>query len=156
MYGISQNPDTKDYIMIFEYEKGVNYKIRCEKCGKRYLKHKHANIEWCEPCQINYFKRNFTTWTSGNENIDDFIQEMQLKINSYDSTVFEWISYNQFDNLKEKGKDDFATVYSAIWKSGPLRYNENKKKLMRESNEKVALKCLHDSQNITNEFLSEV
>src|SRR5205823_8501638 len=109
---------------------------------------------WCKPCKINYFKRNFITWTSGNENIDNFIQEMQLKINSYRSTEFEWIPYNQFYNFKEKGKDDFATVYSAIWKGGPFHYNEYEEKLTRESNEKVALKCLHDTQNITNEFLN--
>src|SRR5437588_8206146 len=103
MYGISQNPDTKDYIMILEYEKGVNYKIRCEKCGERYLDRFKAKSEWCKPCQVNYFKRNFMNWTSGNDTIDDFIQGMQLKINSY-SVVFEWIPYNQFKNLNITGK----------------------------------------------------
>ena len=38
---------------------------QCEKCAEQYI----ADIEWCKPCQINYFKRNLTNWTSGNENI---------------------------------------------------------------------------------------
>src|SRR5688572_182700 len=92
--------------------------------------------------------------TSKNKKIDDFIQEMQLKRNSQNDIVFEWIPYNQFDGIEEVSKGDFATVYSAIWKDGPLHYGYSK--YTRTSNKKVALKCLHNSQNIINEFLSEV
>ncbi|CAB5380269.1 unnamed protein product [Rhizophagus irregularis] len=53
IYGISQNPDTNDYILVL----------------------------------------NNINWISGNEKIDDFIQEMQLKINEYHDEVFEWIPY---------------------------------------------------------------
>jgi hypothetical protein len=35
---------------------------------------------------------------SGNEKIDDFIQERQLKTNKND-VVFEWIPYNQFNEI---------------------------------------------------------
>jgi serine/threonine protein kinase len=79
---------------------------------------------------------------------------MQLKINSYNEAVVEWIPYNQFDNIKEIGKGGFATVYSAIWKNGPLDFYKNEYK--RLPNKKVALKYLHNSQNITSEFLNEV
>ena len=79
---------------------------------------------------------------------------MQSKISSYDDKVFEWIPYDQFSNIKEIGRGGFAT---AIWKDGPLKYNEDNEKYTRKSDYyKVALKCLHDSQNITNEFLNEV
>src|SRR5205809_222813 len=47
----------------------------CKKCGKEY-----GAWWWCKPCQIDNLKGNFTNWTSGNEKIDNFIQEMQLKI----------------------------------------------------------------------------
>ena len=94
-------------------------------------------------------------WTSGNKKIDDFIQEMQLKIHEYDDIVFEWIPYNQLNDIKEIGKDDSASVYSAIWKDGPLYYDEDSKKYTRKSNRSVALRCLHNSQN-TNECLNEV
>ena len=79
---------------------------------------------------------------------------MQLKIEKYDDIVFEWIPYNQFNDIEEISKNDFATVYSAAWKDGPLYYDSDESK--GESDKKVALKCLHNSQNITNEFLNEV
>ena len=85
--------------------------------------------------------------------IDVFIQEMQLKRKSDNDIIFEWIPYNQFDNIEKIGKGGFATIYSAIWRDGPLRYYKESK---RELNKKVALKCLYKSQNITKEFLNEV
>ncbi|CAB5329688.1 unnamed protein product [Rhizophagus irregularis] len=113
LYGISQNSDTNDYILIFN-------------------------------------------WTSGNDKIDNFIQEMQLKPNHSD-IVFEWIPYNQLYDIKETGKDSFMTVYSAIWKDGPLYYNyRNKDHYIRNSNIKVALKCLHNSHNPIDSLMNEV
>src|SRR3954452_842575 len=125
----------------------------CNKCGKEYA---YRNGKWCKQCQIDNLKGNFTNWTSGNEKIDNFIQEMQLKIKKVSDIVFEWIPYNQFSDIKEIGRGGFATVYSAIWKDGRLKYDGYSKEYTRRSNKKVALKCLHNSQNITNEFLNEV
>ena len=113
-----------------------------------------TQYKWCRPCQIGYLKLNFTNWTSENVRIDKFIQEMQLRINKPSDIIFEWIPYDQFINIKEIGKGGFAIVYSAIWKDGPLHCDWNK--YTRESNQKVALKCLNNSQNITDEFLNEV
>ncbi|UZO06741.1 uncharacterized protein OCT59_027051 [Rhizophagus irregularis] len=59
-----------------------------------------------------------------------------------------------FSDIKEIGKGGFARVYSAKWKDGPLYWN--KKKYTRDSNKTVALKCLNNSQNISNKFLNEV
>jgi hypothetical protein len=42
----------------------------------------------------------------------------------------------------ETGKNDSITVYSVIWKDGPLYYNHGK--YSRESNKGVALKYLHN------------
>ena len=92
---------------------------------------------------------------SGNKKIDEFIQDMQSKIKNKNDIIFEWIPYNQFDNIEEISKGDFATVYSAIWKNGPLYYGNNKE-YVRKPGKKVALKCLHSSQDITNEFFNEV
>ncbi|UZO16933.1 uncharacterized protein OCT59_008299 [Rhizophagus irregularis] len=120
LYGISQNPNTNDYILI----------------------------------KNNYL--NLANWISGNEKIDDFIQEMQLKIDSYEDIVFEWIPYNQFNNINEIGKGGFAIVYSANWKDGPLEYVADEKTYKRnDPNKVIALKCLHNSQNINNKFLNE-
>ena len=122
----------------------------CEKCGNRY-----TNIEdkWCKPCQINDLKKNFINWTSGNEIIDDLIQEKQQNIYGPNDTVFEWIPYNQLNN-KEMIIDNF---YSAIWKDGPLYYCHNKKAYVRKSgNRKIIFEYLYNSLIITNEFLDEV
>ncbi|PKC01740.1 kinase-like protein, partial [Rhizophagus irregularis] len=70
-----------------------------------------------------------------------------------------WIPYDQFDNIKEIGKGGFSTVYSAIWKNGLLYYDDDlfdDEKWIRNSNTKVALKCLHNSQNALDEFINEV
>jgi hypothetical protein len=124
--------------------------VYCENCGKKYT---DINNKWCKECQLNLLK--ITKWTSGNEKIDNCIQEVQLKIN-YNSIIFEWIPYNQFKNFKEIGKGGFAIVYSAIWKDGPLHYDNHKKELKRIPDKEIALKCLINSQNIANEFLNEV
>ena len=60
------------------------------------------------------------------------------------------------DNIEEISKGDFATVYSAIWTDGPLNYKNYYKEYTRGSDKKVALKCLLNSQNNTDEFLKEV
>jgi hypothetical protein len=84
---------------------------------------------------------------------------MQLKIDDPFYVIFEWIPYNQFYDMKVIGKGGFATVYSAIWKGGPMLYHhEPKKEIKRVPDKKVALKCLYGSQNINkfNKFLDEV
>ena len=65
------------------------------------------------------------------------------------------MEYSQFSDIKEIG-DGFATIYSAIWKDGRLKYKYDNKEYTRKSYFRVAIKCLHNSQNITNEFLNEV
>ena len=126
----------------------------CENCGEVYTNVYH---KWCEPCQINNLKKDFANWTSGNEKVDEFIQEMQLKISKWNDVIVEWIPYNQFNDIKEISKSDSATLYSAIWINGSLYCDEfNTMKWVRFPNSKVALKCLYNSQNNTNEFLNEV
>ena len=126
--------------------------MSCKKCGEKFTDLLYC--KWCKSCQIDDLKKNFTNWTSGNEKIDGFIQEMQLKIYSPWDVIFEWIPYNQFSNIKEIGGGDFA---SAIWKNGPLSYDEdNAKHINKSPDEKVTLGYLYNSQNISNEFLNEV
>ncbi|GES83976.1 kinase-like domain-containing protein [Rhizophagus clarus] len=141
-YGLSQNPDTKIYISVFSNEYYENY---CDNCGNKY---EVKRIKLCKPCKMNHMKTN---WTSGNEKIDDIIKEKQLKSYYYDNTVFEWIPYDEFIDIKEKG-DNLAT---AIWKDGPLIYDDSEKKLIRKSCERVYLKYLHNSLNII-EFLNKI
>jgi hypothetical protein len=95
--------------------------------------------------------QNDIIWTSENKEIDDFIHEMQLKMEDHYDIVFEWIPYDQFGNIKKTGKNDLMTAYSAIWKNGPLYYNHDI--YIRDSNKEVSLKCLHSPQNSVESLL---
>ena len=70
--------------------------------------------------------------------------------------------YDRFENVEYLAKGGFGTTYKAIWKDGPINYwdSENNQWKRDKWNEKshhpVALKCLHNSQDITAEFLREV
>ncbi|GES76379.1 kinase-like domain-containing protein [Rhizophagus clarus] len=75
---------------------------------------------------------------------------------------YKWCKPCQINRLKnyiQFSKGGFSMVYSAIWKNGRLYYDVDKKEWTtrkERANKKVALKCLLDSQNITNEFLNEI
>ena len=71
---------------------------------------------------------------------------MQLKVSSHKDIVFQWISYNQFNSIKEISKGDYAAIYSAIWEDASHYFPRIA----------VVLKCVHNSQNNTDEFLNEV
>jgi hypothetical protein len=141
MYGISQNPDTKDYIIILQDK-------YCEKCNEEYSS---IYYKWCKSCHL---KSNFINWTSGNKKIDNFIQKMQLKAINYDD-IIEWIPYTQFINIKEIGKNyNNFILYLAIWNEGPLHYNGDKERLIKKS-EQVILITLNDFDDI-DKFLIKV
>jgi hypothetical protein len=126
---------------------------KCKKCGNYFIDDYN---EWCKLCRINDLEKNFTNWTSGDEKIDNLIQEMQVGINEYNDIIVEWIPYDQFNDVKELKKDECSTIYSAIWKDGLLQYNKSKYEYSKNQNTKVNLKYLHNSQNNINEFLNEV
>jgi hypothetical protein len=98
-------------------------------------------------------KKFFINWTCGNEEIDNLIKRKQLKIESM-SELLEFIPYHQFNDIKEINKSDVATVYSAMWKDGPLLGYGFDRKWTRELNKKVYL-ILYSLQN-TDLFLNEV
>jgi hypothetical protein len=106
---------------------------------------------------LKYLKNNFANLTSGNKQIDDFIQETYLKIKDHHDIVFQWIPYNQFVKIEEINKNGFTTVYSAIWKDGPLnRGIWLSKKYTRNSNKKVTLNCLCSSQYLIEFLINKV
>jgi hypothetical protein len=125
----------------------------CLECFKEYT---DTLYKWCKPCQINHLKENFTNWTSKNEQIDKLIQEKQLSINNVYDTIFEWIPYDQFNDIKKSSN----AAYSTKWKDGPLLYNNSfytsNKYTRNFANKAVILKYLVNSPNITYEFLNEV
>jgi len=42
----------------------------CKNCGEVYTR---VEDRWCESCQIDKLRKNFTNWISGNEIIDYYI-----------------------------------------------------------------------------------
>ncbi|GES91831.1 kinase-like domain-containing protein [Rhizophagus clarus] len=153
IHGISQDKSTDCYLIVLNDEYFEKY---CEMCGEKYP---DRSFGWCKSCQIiKDLEKKIKDWTSGNEELDNLIREMQLKVNSNDDIIFEWVPYNQFDNIEEIDKGGFATVYFAQWKNGPLSFvlYNTKNYVRQQPNMTVALKRLHDSQNITDKFLNEV
>ena len=126
-------------------------------CGE--CKQPNTGYHWCQPCTSKYFQQNFKNWTSGNHDVDEFIQKAQLKAKGY-KEILEWIEYDRFENVEYLAKGGFGITYKALWKDGYLKYDYNDNQCIRkkddEKGHQVALKCLHNSQDITVEFLREV
>jgi hypothetical protein len=112
---------------------------------------------WCHLCNAKHFQQNFKNWTSGNRNIDQFIQYIQLSAIT-SSNSLEWIEYDRFENVEYLAKGGFGTTYKAIYKDGFIESwdLENNRWKRVDRVVRVVLKSLHDSQNVTNEFLREV
>ncbi|RIA96311.1 hypothetical protein C1645_815477 [Glomus cerebriforme] len=103
-----------------------------------------------------HFQQNFKNWTSENHYVDNLIQRVQLKARNY-CEALEWIEYNRFENVEYLAKGNFGTTYKAICKIRSICYWVPKNnRWERYKNQEVALKCLHNSQGITIEFLKEV
>ena len=133
----------------------------CKECNQPNAG-EYFGYSWCQSCNAKRFQQNFQNWTSGNHNIDEFIQKTQLKARN-PCEVIEWVEYNRFENVEYLAKGGFGTTYKAIWKDGFIDYwdsenNQWKRQSYYEDKENfpVALKCLHNSQDITAEFLREV
>ena len=109
-------------------------------------------------CNAIHFQQNFKNWTSGNNDIDKFIQDTQLSAHNIDDKTLEWIPYDRFYDIQYIAKGGFGKVYRANWIDGPIDYwddeNENWKRYTQ--NKFVALKSLNNSKNVTSEFMNEV
>ena len=112
---------------------------------------------WCKACNAKHSKQNFEKWTSGNVDIDKFIQDTQLSANK-SSKVLEWIPYDRFYDIEYIAKGGFGKVYRANWIDGYIDDwdNKNQNWVRPYPNKFVALKSLNNSKNVTLEFLNEV
>ena len=124
----------------------------CKECNKN-----NTDYNWCKACNAKHFQQNFEKWTSGNVDIDKFIQDTQLSTNNH-LQVLEWIPYDRFYDIEYIAKGGFGKVYRANWIDGNIHYwdNKNQNWIRYEPNKFVALKSLNNSQNVTSEFLNEV
>ncbi|POG67872.1 kinase-like domain-containing protein [Rhizophagus irregularis DAOM 181602=DAOM 197198] len=161
-----QIKDFNPWILTDEQKLLIDKLILNEELKERYknnglckdCKQPKITLNWCQ-CK---FQQNFKNWTSGNDEVDKFIQKIQLKATEF-REILEWIEYDRFENVEYLAKGGFGTIYKAIWKDGCIENwdSENNqwkriKTWVSHKNFPVALKCLHNSQNITSEFLREI
>jgi hypothetical protein len=141
----------------------VNNHKNCSHCDKPLTKKL-----WCKECDPFKIMEG---WTSGNSVIDKFIKDTMCKpadyYNYYRAGInypfLEWVPFDKFTDIKEIGEGGFAKVYSATWIDGYVDrygyryYKEKNKSWKRYSiSQKVALKRLNGSQNMTDKYLNEV
>ncbi|PKB93359.1 hypothetical protein RhiirA5_441500, partial [Rhizophagus irregularis] len=115
LYGITWDRKTKTYLMVVSEI--------CKKC----------NVY----CAAKLFQPNFKNWTSGNNDIDKFIQDTQLSSHKYVKNALEWIPYNNFNDIK---------IY--------CKRSKNKNWRRKVQNMAVALKSLNNSKNVTLEYMN--
>ncbi|RGB43445.1 kinase-like domain-containing protein [Rhizophagus diaphanus] len=135
----------------------------CKECKQPNTSYVSNYAVWCNSCNSKNFQQNFKNWTSGNHEVDKFIQKTQLKAKQSDE-VLEWIEYDRFENVEYLAKGGFGTIYKAIWKDGYIKsWDSVNNKWIRSKlwfreyeNFPVVLKCLHNSQDITSDFLREI
>ena len=106
-------------------------------------------------CNAIHFQQNFGNWTSGNDDIDKFIQNTQLSAHYNPETALEWIPYDRFNNAIKSG---FGETYRANWIDGCIHRwdNEEHNWKRKKNNMIVMLKILNDPKNTTLEFMNEV
>ncbi|RIB11392.1 kinase-like domain-containing protein [Gigaspora rosea] len=119
----------------------------CPNC-KQY----NTGFQFCHSCDVQINQ----DWTSGNNEIDNFIREAQ-KESEYHNKIIEWIPFDRLENIKKIGEGGFGTVYSANWIDGKRIYSQitNNPTPSRETSCTVAVKALHVSQNMTMDFFEE-
>src|SRR4051794_2837137 len=135
-------------------ERYKNYGL-CEECSQPNTSIDFiSGFGWCQSCNSKHFQQDFNKWTSGNKEIDEFIQKFQLNATRYEE-VLEWIPYEKFSDVEYLAKGGFGTVHKAKWIGGHIyQWDINQTKWKRydyEDSKYIVLKCLNDSQNLTTD-----
>ena len=141
----------------FDLDKILNHegtKRICENCQDECL----ATL-YCEHCVRNYLKANFSNWTSGNDDIDNLIQECQMEALE-PCRIVEWIPYNNLQNIKYLTEGGCSKIYTADWIVGGYEeWDSKKQQLIREFESKtqsVILKRLENVESANQSWFEEV
>ncbi|CAB4427270.1 unnamed protein product [Rhizophagus irregularis] len=146
----SENVDER-VIYIGDLEKRKQAYGICGEC-----KEPGTGYYWCQSCNAKRFKDNFKNWTSGNKDIDEFIQQSQLNAVHY-MKYLEWIPFEKFQNITYIAEGGFGKIYSAEWPEGHIEYwNIENQSWYRFKYNKYALKSLNNSSDICSDFLNEI
>src|ERR1041384_6669930 len=108
----------------------------CYKCSQP-----NTGSLWCQSCNSKRFQQEFNKWTSGNKEIDKFIQKFQLDATCGEE-MLEWIPYEKFSDIEYIAKGGFGTVHKAKWIDGYIyQWNISQNKWDRNINHNIVLKC---------------
>jgi hypothetical protein len=111
-------------------------------------------------CYAIHFQHKFIDWTSGNDDIDNFIQDTQLSTHNNNNVkeAIEWIPYDRLYDIKYIKKDKFGEVYRANLIDGYIFCwdNINQNWMRRGYNMFVNLKSLNIPKKLTLKFTNEV
>ena len=138
----------------YDYDKVIyneGTKRICENCQDECL----ATL-YCEHCIRNYLVANFSKWTSGNDDIDNLIQQCQMET-FRPKNIIEWIPYNNLQNIKYLTKGGCSEIYTADWIGGGYEEWDSKgKQLIRFGIQYVVLKKLENVENASRNWFEEV
>ncbi|CAG8679774.1 1661_t:CDS:2, partial [Racocetra fulgida] len=112
------------------------------------------SIHYCEFCLQDYLKVDFGNWTSGNDEIDIIIRKNQMCVSSPER-IFRWLPYDDFEKITLKTKGGYASIYSAIWKNGLVKWDPEKLTLESVGPRYVVLKKLENSSQMDGRWLEK-
>ncbi|RHZ84211.1 hypothetical protein Glove_84g38 [Diversispora epigaea] len=106
---------------------------------------------FCPLCTEEHFIHEFQTWSSGNTNIDNVIQESQINDKYF---KLHWIPYENFQNIEHITDGGHGSVYSAEIENGiKWKWDFIEQDWKYYLIGKVALKEIKDSRLDVVEFL---
>jgi hypothetical protein len=139
------------------------------KFNKLYISDKNSSPKYCSYCNKPFTEELWCKecdpfkimegWTSENPDIDKFIRDTIYNSASNNYKFLEWVPFDKFTDIKKIGEGGFAKVYSATWTDGKSKYVKQNDGIYKKENfepEKVALKRLDGSQNMSDKYLNEV
>lgn len=119
----------------------------CKNCKRECL-----SQVYCIECIRDKLRNDFDKWTSGNEAINQFVQNCQMKTRAPDK-IFEWIPPEEIINIKLLAKGGFSTIYYADWTNGPISHWDcETRKFHRTGTENIILKSLDNSSDPNVDF----
>ena len=143
-------------MIVIEYadDESLNFLAygMCKECNQV-----NTGNDWCKSCNSKRFQQNFNNWTSGNDDIDKFIQNAQLSANN-EYEILEWISYDRINyNIEYIAKGKFGKVYKAKY-NHRIMDDLNDLGSNQQNESEFALEILNDLQNIIDksEFINKV
>ncbi|RIB26539.1 kinase-like domain-containing protein [Gigaspora rosea] len=146
VYGITQNKATNQYIMILPDEFSSRRNNLNGKC--MYCEHYNTSPAWCQSCDP---WKAIQEWTSGNNEIDNFIKEFQFKTTEYEK-VIEWIPFDKLINL-QKINEVSDLIFMATWVKGIRTIKDDSGKFQSRIISSVDLMKLNYSLTNALEFL---